>query len=154
MRFTTREDIEAPIEAVFAAVSDFESFERAALRRGAEVRRLGDHKRKGEGQGWLVHFRYRGRARELASEIVRFERPHALTAFGGTGGIDGTLEVELTELSPRQTRMKLDLDLKPKTLGARLFLQSLRLAKSSLANRFKKRVHGFARRLEEGRPPR
>ncbi|MDH3262879.1 MAG: SRPBCC family protein [Paracoccaceae bacterium] len=148
MRFTTREDIEAPVEAVFAAVSDFEGFERAALRRGAEVRRLGDHQRRGAGKGWLVHFRYRGRARELASEIVRFEPPHALTAFGGTGGIDGTLEVELTELAPRRTRLKLDLELRPKTIGARLFLQSLRLAKSSLTNRFKKRVHDFARRLE------
>jgi carbon monoxide dehydrogenase subunit G len=149
MRFTTREDIEAPIEAVFAAVSDFDGFERAALRRGAEVRRLGEHKRKGEGQGWLVHFRYRGRARELASEIVRYEPPYGLTAFGGTGGIDGTLEVELTELAPRRTRLKMDLDLKPKTLGARFFLQSLRLAKSSLTNRFKSRVHKFARQLEK-----
>lgn len=149
MRFTTREDIEAPIEAVFSAVSDFEAFERAALRRGAEVRRLGKHGRKGEGQGWLVNFRYRGRPRELASEIVRFEPPRVLTAFGGTGGIDGTLEVELTELAPRRTRMKLDLEMRPKTLGARFFLQSLRLAKTSLTNRFKKRIHKFARQLEE-----
>jgi uncharacterized protein YndB with AHSA1/START domain len=152
MRFTTREDIEAPVETVFAAVTDFESFERAALRRGAEVRRVGDHRHKGIGQSWLVHFRYRGRERELASEIVRFEPPKGLTAFGDSGGIESTLQFELTELAPRRTRLKVDLELKPKTLGARLLLQSMRLAKTPLVNRFKARVHEFARSLRDGRP--
>ena len=37
MKLATREDIDAPIEAVFRELSDFDSFERAILRRGAEV---------------------------------------------------------------------------------------------------------------------
>ena len=53
MKLATREDIDAPIEAVFEQLSDFDGFERAALRRGAEVRA---HRRAdrhvGAGMAW------------------------------------------------------------------------------------------------------
>ena len=39
MKFSTREDIEAPIEHVWAQISNFDAFERQALRRGAEIAR-------------------------------------------------------------------------------------------------------------------
>jgi len=154
MRFATHEDIDQPREAVFAAVSDFESFERAAMRRGADIRRLGEHVRKGIGQGWHVHFPYRGRSRELVSEITVFKPPCRLASLGGIGGIDCHLDIELIALAPARTRLKVDLVLKPRTMGARLLVQSLKLARGALAKGFKSRVHGFARRLERGKPPR
>ena len=40
MKFSTRTDIAAPVEFVFAQLSDFPGFEAAARRRGAEVTRL------------------------------------------------------------------------------------------------------------------
>jgi hypothetical protein len=40
MRITVREDMALPAGQVFAAVTDTGGFERRALRRGAEVRRL------------------------------------------------------------------------------------------------------------------
>ena len=40
MKFSTREDIEAPVDHVFAEVSDFAGFERRALRHGADITRL------------------------------------------------------------------------------------------------------------------
>lgn len=154
MKFATHEDIGLPLDAVFAAVGDFASFERMAMRRGAEVSRLGDHRQPGVGQSWHVRFPYRGRSRELVSEITLYEPPHRISSLGGIGGIDCILDVELIELSSARTRLRVDLKLKPQTLGARLMVQSLKVTRSTLAKGFKSRVHKFARRLDEGRSPR
>ena len=39
MRFTTKQDIEAPLDFVYNTMIDFEAWERSAMRRGAEVER-------------------------------------------------------------------------------------------------------------------
>ena len=52
MKFSTKEDIEAPIEDAFALFVDFDQFERSALRRGGQVRRTDSLKSKGVGMSW------------------------------------------------------------------------------------------------------
>mgnify|MGYP005847760689 CR=1 FL=1 len=151
MRFTTREDIEVPIAEVFAALTDFDRFEREALRRGAEVERSGDLASPGTGRSWTVRFRHRGRDRALSTGIDTWDPPKGFSTLGRIGGFEGRMAMGLTALSPRRTRLRIDLEVKPRSLTARLILQSLRLAKSSLSNRFKARFHGFARQLEQQR---
>ena len=51
MKFSTKEDIDAPIDAVFQMLCDFETFERAAMRRGAEVHRTDTKTTPGVGMG-------------------------------------------------------------------------------------------------------
>ena len=60
MKFSTTEDIAAPAEAVFDAFCDFASFERAAMRRGAEVQRLDHMAVPGVGMAWHAPFDMRG----------------------------------------------------------------------------------------------
>ena len=146
MRFSTREDIEAPIEAVFDALTDFAGFERAALQRGAQVWRTRDV--EGAGAAWTVEFEYRGKSRRLETEVERFERPSALVSRGRIGGFEGTLGFGLVALSPRRTRLTVDMEVKPRSLGARLLLQSMRLAKANLAARFRGRVRRLTKQIE------
>ena len=138
----------APIDTVFAAVSDFGKFERAALRRGADVARVDNLTAPGTGMTWHTRFKYRGKARGVTSELIEYDLPERMSVDSQTGGLSGKLSVQLIALSPRRTRMMLQLDLKPKTLSARLFLQTLRLAKTTLNRRFKRGVAEFAREIE------
>ncbi len=148
MNFSTREDIEAPIQSVWTAVTDFEHFERQAMRRGAEVSRSDPRGRPGPDSEWNVCFTYRGRPREIDARIAEFDAPNALRLDSVSGGLDAVMRIELMSLSPRRTRLNIALDLTPRTLTARLLVQSLKFARTNLGKRFANRVYDFAQGVE------
>ncbi|GHF37164.1 SRPBCC family protein [Seohaeicola zhoushanensis] len=148
MQFSTKEDIEAPIGDVFAMLSDFEGFERLAIRRGIEVQRDKDMTPPGPGMEWAARFLLRGKSRDLRLTLAQYDRPTAIRFEAVSQGLDGTLTLDLLSLSKKRTRMAVVLELKPKTLPARLLIQSLRLTKATLTKRFKLKVATFAKSLE------
>ncbi len=149
MKFSSREDIEAPIDAVFVMVSDFALFEHVATRRGARVRRTDTLAEPGVGMTWDAAFPMRGKRRELALAVTDHQPPAGFSVEGVSQGMTGIFAVQLEALSPDRTRLAVQLDVKPRNLPARLLIQSLRLAKTSLTKRFKLRVAEYARELEE-----
>ncbi|MBD3679811.1 MAG: SRPBCC family protein [Rhodobacteraceae bacterium] len=148
MKLSTRDDIEAPIETVFSVVSDFARFERMAQAKGAQVARTDDLTEAGIGMGWDARFRFRGKPREARLELTRYDRPEALTVTSRMGGIESEFTIDLIALSPRRTRMIVGLDLRPRTLSARLLIQSLKFAKANLERRFTRQVARAAREIE------
>ncbi|MCI2399424.1 SRPBCC family protein [Aliiroseovarius subalbicans] len=149
MKLSTREDVAAPIDAVFRAVSDFDGFERAALRRGAEVARTDTLSAPGVGMTWAAQFPYRNRERKADLRLANYDPPHGLELFSKVSGIEAVVAIDLVALSRTRTRMNLSIDLRPKTIPARLMIQSMKLAKSNLTKRFQKRVAGFAQDIED-----
>ncbi|OED50393.1 hypothetical protein AB838_02510 [Rhodobacteraceae bacterium (ex Bugula neritina AB1)] len=149
MEFHSKEDIEAPIDHVFAAISDFELLERSALRRGIELQRTGDLAQPENGLVWDLTFNFRGKSRDIKLTMASFTPPSGLVLNGSGSGIDGRTEVELLALSPHRTRMSVRLALSPTTLTGRLMVQSLKLARSNLNRRFKLRLAEYARITEE-----
>lgn len=149
MKFVAQEDIEAPIDAVFDAVSDFESFERSAMRRGADVVRTDGMASPAVGMGWRGRFKFRGRERDVQVVLARYDRPNGMTFDSIAQGMTGQFLIDLVPLSRSRTRMIVTLDLTPQTLSAKLFVQSMKLARNKLAKRYKKRVAVFAEGLEE-----
>lgn len=149
MQFSTKEDIEAPIADVFAMLAEFESYERAAIRRGVEVQRLNENAPRAAGLTWKAAFTLRGKPRRLNLVLSQFDPPNLMRFDAEGAGLDGHLTIELMALSPKRTRMAIVLNLAPKTLSARLFVQSLKLAKSNLSKRFKLKVAEHAKALEE-----
>ena len=149
MKLTTKEDVEAPIEEVFAALTDFDGFERAALRRGAEVVRLEPPGVSGVGQSWRIAFIYRGKLREMTVRLMAKEVPTALRFQGRAKSLDGELLVDLVALSRRRTRVTVNLDIIPKTLTARIFIQSLVFARGRINDRFAKRIRLFGQSIED-----
>lgn len=150
MKFSTREDIDAPIDHVFTRVSDFAGFERAALRRGAEVTRADRLSQPVPGMVWKIAFDWRHKRRHLVAELVEFRPPNRLQFDFDSKSLLGTLSVELIAMSPRRTRVAAELDFRPKTLTARLIVQSLRMTRARQTARFRQRVADLARDIESG----
>jgi len=149
MKFTAKEDIEAPIDAVFRAVSDFDAFERSALRRGAQVQRVSQKTYSETLIAWDVTFPFRGKKRKMLAELVEFDSPHRVLFKSMSSGIKGEAVLDLVALSRGRTRLSVVLDFKPKTLAARVMIQSLRIAKNRLNTRYRMRVASFASDIED-----
>ncbi|MEO1537805.1 MAG: SRPBCC family protein [Pseudomonadota bacterium] len=147
MKFSAREDIDAPIDEVFKAVSDFDAFERRMLRRGVDITRDDTRPLDQIGAAWQARFAWRGRAYDVDAKLVALEPGEGYSIESRANGIECTGVVDLVALSKTRTRLFASLDLKPQTLSARLMLQSLKLAKGKLTHRFKARVNEFAQGL-------
>jgi hypothetical protein len=148
MKFSTREDIEAPVDYVFAQVSDFAAFERRAMRQGADVTRREDGP-IAQGAIWDISFQFRGRDRKVLAELTQLDVPTLLSIDSASDGLNAVTEVELIALSQTRTRVLVSFDLRAKTLTARLLLQSLKLAKTKMTKRFNARVLDYAEDIED-----
>ncbi len=149
MQFSTHADIQAPIAWVFQQLSDFPAFERQAMRRGADLRRVDDLPRPGLGSAWDVQFQFRGRDRQLRAEVTGFEVPSSLVITAVSPNMGGVSTVELVSLARTTTRMTVSLEVTAKSLSARLLLQSLKLAKGNLTRKFETGVSGYALNLQD-----
>ncbi|MFN7223808.1 MAG: SRPBCC family protein [Paracoccaceae bacterium] len=148
MHFSSRTDIEAPIEFVFASLSDFEGWERAAMRRGADVSRTDKLRAPGIGMGWHVRFRFRGKDRDLEIALSGLDRDTQLAFVAKGRMLAGDLSMDLLALAPKRTRLVMHVDVRPLTIAARLFLQSMKLAKGSIQTKLNKRLDHLAADIE------
>lgn len=149
MKFSTREDAQAPAEFVFAALSDFEGIERLLLQRGTEVQRLDSLPEKAPGMQWNVGFRFRGRGRKAHITLNDYVAPQKMRVSSVTGGLEAEMTIEVDPLPRDRARVKIGLDLKPKTLSARLLVQSMKLAKSKMDDRFKTSIAKYLHQVSQ-----
>lgn len=149
MEFRASRDIEAPIAFVFDQVTHFSTFERQALRRGAEVKRRDTLGQPGIGVGWDVTFTFRGKERQISAEVTEFDRPNGYRVQSVASSLETDVVVDLLPLSKGRTRMTITVTIAARSLGAKLMLQSLKVAKGSLNTRFQKRVEKFAMDVAE-----
>ncbi|MHA6326071.1 SRPBCC family protein [Roseivivax sp. CAU 1753] len=148
MEFSHKEDIEAPLEQVFAELSDFDQIERSILRRGMQVARTDQLSEVGAGMAWAATFTFRGKPRDADITLTRYEPPTLMVFESTSGGLETRSIVECVALSRSRTRVSFDATLTPKTLSARLVVQSMKLAKGRIDRKFKARLAEAATELE------
>lgn len=149
MKLTTREDVAAPIEAVFAQLADFGWFERAAMRRGAEVVRTDKLEQPGPGMAWHAEFEFRGRDRKADVTLAAYDPPEGMTLIMRAAGLEVECGIDLVAMSRTRTRMNVTMEARPRTIPARLMIQSAKLARTNIQKRYRRRIAEYAEELEE-----
>ncbi|MBZ4024053.1 hypothetical protein CKO11_16510 [Rhodobacter sp. TJ_12] len=148
MKFSNRVDVAMAAEPLFDQLTDIAAIERAAMRKGVTMRRLDTLQGLGAGMSWDVGFMLRGRERQMIVDVTRFDRHAGIDYAGTSPSFQLTLTLEFTELAPGRTRLATALEVRPRTLGARLLLQSARLGRTNLDRRYDERIKAFLRELE------
>jgi hypothetical protein len=148
MKFSTKQDIETPAAYLFAALTDFEGWERAAMRRGADVARTDKMRNAGAGMSWHVAFQFRGRQRKMDLRLLNMIPNSKLEFAALSAAIDATTSIEIVEMSARRARLHVTANITPLTLTAKLFIQSLRLARARADRKFAQRVQTIVAEIE------
>lgn len=119
------------------------------MRRGAEVERLDRLRKPGVGMEWKVGFPYRGKRRGIEIKLLALDPEQRMVFDCMAQPAEAILEIDLAEMGPRRTRISVTLEIKPRTLAARLFIQSLRLAKAKVQRRFALRLAQTSADIED-----
>ncbi|RYI24863.1 MAG: SRPBCC family protein [Acetobacteraceae bacterium] len=149
MKLTAKTDLEVPAAFVFATLIDHATWEREAVRNGVEVERPAGTPDAGVGAEWRVRGHFRGKARKALIRIEDMSADQRLALQIDSPSIEGTSLVEVMVLSPRRSRVRVDLEVKPKTLAARLFINTMRLAKGRVQARFEKGLGQLGARIKD-----
>jgi hypothetical protein len=144
MKLSAKTEIDVPVGFVFDSLADHDHWMAEARRRGAEVEPLADRPLSGVGAGWRLRFPFRGKVRNVLLWIEDL-RPGQDLAYAFEGkAFEGRALMELTALSARRTRLRVGLTVKPRTLAARLLINTLRLARRKVQARYDKRLGQLA----------
>lgn len=144
MKLSTQEDIEAPQDEVYQAVTDFDQFEKQLRQKGVDVIRKSSKIPNVPELSWKASFVWRDRSHQVDAELVSVDPGQGYAIEGIGSGIKCMTVVDLLALSDQRTRLFVSLDARATTFGSRVLLHSIRLVKGSISNRFRTRVADFA----------
>jgi uncharacterized protein YndB with AHSA1/START domain len=143
MKFSTRVDADKPAEELFRSLSDFDALERLMVGRGASVTRIDPAEETGITMGWHIGFDWRGKPRNMRLTVVRFDRPEHVALAGRSDALELSVNATVVALSRSKSRLIFETEVRPRSMKARLMLQTAKLGKAQLDRRYARRVADF-----------
>lgn len=149
MKLTAKTDLDAPIGFVYECLLDHPHWEHQAAERGIDVERPAEMPMSGVGAGWLVRLPYRGKLVKMLLRLVEVRKDESLGFELESNTIEGGFVISVMALSPRRTRLHMQLDVRPRTLAARVVLNTMRLAKGRVQARLDMRIQQMGTQIAQ-----
>ncbi|MEM9318858.1 MAG: SRPBCC family protein [Pseudomonadota bacterium] len=150
MKLKITDDAAAPVDAVFAAITDFSSIEEALRDNGISITRVGGWLNPEVGSAWTGRGAVRGKTRRIEAEVSAMEPGRMIEIEARIGGLRAVQETRFVPIGEQLTRLNVALDLRPDTLAARLLVQNLKLVRGRLLARMSRRLATEIERIERG----
>lgn len=148
MKFSSTEDIDAPIDAVFGLLGQFDFIEQMLVDRGARVQRGKDTPQQGLGTTWDACFVFQDKERNFAVEVIRFDAPTDIGFDIASRSIAGRATCVLVVQPQDRTRLHIQIEVEARTLTSKLLIQSMKLTKGTLDQKFDARIAGLAKDIQ------
>lgn len=148
MQLTATQDIDAPRQAVFDQLSDFDALKARLVARDDVTIDTVSPPGAGALHTWRAGFVLRGKPREAVVRLVAMDPPNRMAFEWQSSGLHGRTELTLSAPSDTTSRVTLETTLLPQTLSARLVVQSLKLGRGRIEARLSERMADAAAAIE------
>ncbi len=148
MKFVNHTDIQRPAETVFEHITRFEELEQRARNAGASVERIAGNGDAVAGAEWHVSGRIAGAERETEVRLVAVDAPSLLEFRNKASGFEIEFEVQVMPFAPNRARLRTVIDIRARSLAARVMLQSARLIRPRITKRIDQALKNVAKRIE------
>jgi hypothetical protein len=148
MKFSANQDVDIAQYDLFERMSNFGHFEGQAIRRGVTVVRQGLSMAM-VGLKWKCVFKLLGRDHAMVIELSEFDQGNAVLFNFLNFSLNIRVRAELSALSRQRIRVHATSVLEPKTLAARLLVQSMKLGRSKFNKRLQARLVQLCKKLSE-----
>jgi hypothetical protein len=148
MKINGKHDVDVPLGFAARVLLDFQGWERAALRRGLNVRRTDGLAEPDIGSSWTAQFSFRGKPRVIDLTVVAHDPTGRIVVSFVGKSAQGSVTLVPLAMSSQRTRISASLDVQARTLSARLLFQSMRLARQRVVRKFEQRLAQFGAEVE------
>lgn len=145
MKLMTQETIDAPIEAVWDRLTDFDRLE-ALSRDHAEVTRVPD----ADQPTWNAVVSFRGAQRNMCVFVTKMRGPDVLHVNGEGSGMEADIKMSLEAITPAKTVLTMSVLMRGKTFTGKAIVHGLKLARGTAQEKFEKRIRAIAKSLSKG----
>ena len=149
MEFSAEHDIRAPIDFVYAQITDFAALETYIMSAGAFVERTDELDEFGPGLSWRIEGNLRGKQRVIDIELKEVTEKEALAYELRSKDLTTQMLIDVISLDRTTTRLSCRIQPEAHSISARLILQSARLAQRTLEKRLTKRLSTYGGSLED-----
>jgi uncharacterized protein YndB with AHSA1/START domain len=152
MDFIVEQDVDAPVAAVFAALTDFKRLETDARARGMNAERSDSMAAPGIGTAWRVEYMMRGGQRRALMQITAWTPPEGYAIAAQSNLMDLAATFRFTALGPATTRVRIEAQVSARSLPGRILLQSARLGRSRIDDRLSRGLERLCDRIATDYP--